>query len=252
MVPVGMSFSEELNVVQARVNRDIKLKAAKFNELVDISLDEMDRYACPSIVLAVSKACGYVGEKSLALAAIIEFIHMANEVHRLMRDHEISEHNRQFPVLVGDYLFGKFFLELCREQLLKYLAPLAQGIVQMSEGAILRWKNCSQDLKDKEIKTEEWLFILEEELGSLTGLSARLGADLAGASDSLQDKLEELGSQLGLAWAARRQNLDNSVIYGILQKAKNILRELPNSLQIQPLRELYDFVDRNVIQTVEP
>jgi len=229
-----VGFREELERVREQLCLEIKFRAAEFDQLVSLQQDELDRYACPAIVLAVSRACGYAGDRAVGLAAIMQYIYMADRVHRLMQDEGLSEAERQFPVLVGDFLYGKYFLGLCREQLLDYLAPLAQGIATMCQGAIKRWL-----LLEDEADAEDWLDVLVREQAVLTGLAARLGADLAGASLQVQERLEDLGSELGLAWAAAKQRLGYNIVGMALRQARKILGELPDDLQLRPLEELY-------------
>ena len=240
MVPLEFSFFEKLNEVQAHVRQEINFKAANFEELVQLDMDELDRTVCPAIVLATSRACGDNGQKSVALAGIIQFIFMAKQVHSLMKDdNDISEELRQFPVLVGDLLYGKFFLELCRENLLHFLDPLAQVIGTMSEGGISRWL-----AHGKKLKTDECQQIMERESALLTAIAARLSAELAGVSLPLQDKLQAFGWKLGLAWGAWKERMGNDVVQSILQQANNILNELKHGsqIQLQPLHEVYHYV----------
>ena len=111
MDPVEFSFLEKLNIVQTHLREELNFKPASFEELVQLNMDELDQTVYPAIVLAVSRACGDHKRKPEALAIIIQFLFMANQVHRLMQDNsEIAEELRQFPVLVGDLLYGKFFL----------------------------------------------------------------------------------------------------------------------------------------------
>ncbi|KLU66848.1 octaprenyl-diphosphate synthase [Desulfosporosinus acididurans] len=240
MMPLEFSFVEKLNLVQARLRQEINFKPASFEELVHLDMNELDKTVCPAIVLAVSRSCGDQGEKSDALAEIIQFIYMANQVHKLMKDDsDLAEELRQFPVLVGDLLYGEFFLHLCQEKLLQFLAPLAQVIGTMSEGGISRWLS-----RDKKLSKDEWLKIIEKECASLTASAARLSAELAAVSLPLQQQIEAFGLQLGMAWGASKQHLEEPVIQSILQKANDILTEISTGtqLQLQPLRELYNFM----------
>ncbi|MHB8125820.1 MAG: polyprenyl synthetase family protein [Desulfitobacteriaceae bacterium] len=245
MVLVKTSFQEELEEVQEQLRREITLKAAKFNELVPLVMDELDNNACPVIILAVSKACGYAGKQATTLGVIIQYIYMADKVHRLMRDTEdLTEELRQFPVLVGDFLFGKFFLGLCRDKLLNYLAPLARVIVTMSQGSISRWL-----ARDRELGIEEQLEILESGTASLTGLAARIGAELAGVSPTIQQKCETFGRLLGLAWSARNEQMEKSLVLKTLQKAALIFDEAPGSLFNEQLLELYNYIEVHLYPT---
>lgn len=240
MVPVDFSFRGKLNTVQAHLRQEINIKPARFDELVQLEMNELDHTVNPAIVLAVSGSCSENNCKSEALAGIIQFIFMANKVHGLMKDDDdLAEELRQFPVLVGDLLYGKFFLELCREKLLFFLDPLAQVMGTMSQGGISRWLS-----RNRNLNGDELLKIIELESASLTGAAARLSAELAGVSTPLQDKLESFGWEIGLAWGAWKERMESTVVQSILQRANNILEDISaeSQLELHPLREVYQYL----------
>jgi Geranylgeranyl pyrophosphate synthase len=238
MALLKLSFQEELQEVQELLVRDLGSEEARFKELVPLVKDELDDNACPGIILAVSKACGYTGKQAIILAAIVQYIYLADKVHNLIRDDEdLTDELQQFPVLVGDFLFGKFFEGLSQARLLDYLAPLAGVIVTMSKGAIYRWL-----ARDQNLEIEEQLRILENGTASLTGLAARIGAELAGVSPSLQEKCETFGRLMGLAWAARNEQLDKLVVLKILHEAYLIFDEISGNLFEKQLHEVYNYI----------
>lgn len=240
MVPVDFCFQEKLNNVQMRLLKEMNFKPASFEELVQLDINELDRTVNPAIVLAVSQVFEDQGQKSEALAEIVQYVFMANKVHNFMKDDsDILEELRQFPVLVGDLLYGRFFLELCTENLLSFLDPLAQVMGTMSEGGISRWLS-----RDEKLGLAESLKIIEMESASLTALAARLSAELSGASISLQHQIEAFGWELGLAWGAWKERLETSEVQSILQRANAILNKIASEsqLQLKPLREMYLFV----------
>ncbi len=238
MVSQVLSFDEELNEVRTYLQAEIRFKAGSFDELIHYYPDSLDKNACPAIVLAVGRACGVHGKPMIRLASIIQYIFMADQIHRLMADDlDLAEDKRQFPVLVGDFLYGKFFLGLCREHILGFLRPLAEVIATMSQGGISRWL-----AQGREIGREEWIRILEQERAALTGLAARLSAELAGAAQHIQDVAEKLGWELGLAWAACGQGLERPMVEAYLAKARHMAQEFPQLLEVSPLLELIDYM----------
>ena len=250
MVPVEFSFFEKLNAVQAHMRQEINFKPVGFEELVQLDMDELDQTVHPAIVLAVSRACGDQGPESEALASIVQFIFMANRVHKLMNDEqEIKEELRQFPVLVGDLLYGKFFLELCRVKLLQFLDPLAQVIGLKSQGGISRWL-----AREKRLGRDELLQIIELENASLTALAARLSAELAGVSIPVQRQMEAFGWEIGLAWGAWRERMEITVVQSILQRANAILQEISagSQLQLNPLVEVYQYLSNKLSTEYNP
>lgn len=238
MFPLKETFKRELEEIKTTLAEEIRFKTANFDELVDIKFDELDRNACALIVLSVNQACGELSRSAVKLATIVQYIFMADQVHRLMKDGpDLAENKRQFPVLVGDFLYGKFFLNLCKEKLYHFLAPLAQVIGIMNEGAISRWLS-----KNKKISESEWVEILEMERAILTGLAARLGANLAGGSEKIQQQCEELGWHLGLAWAASQNSMESSVVTKALGRARDTLKDWPE-LRRHHLTDLVDYME---------
>lgn len=141
---------------------------------------------------------------------------------------------------------GKFFLNLCKEKMLHFLAPLAKIIESMNQGAIIRWLS-----KDKRVSEGEYIKTIEMERASLTGLAARLGAELAGCSVKVQEQCETIGWNLGIAWAASQERIEGKVVDSALTEARTILRELPN-LKNHSLNQLIDYIESNVqVQTLE-
>lgn len=250
MVPVEFSFFEKLNAVQAHMRQEINFKPVGFEELVQLDMDELDQTVHPAIVLAVSRACGDQGPKSEALASIVQFIFMANRVHKLMNDdQDLAEELRQFPVLVGDLLYGKFFLELCRVKLLQFLDPLAKVIGLKSQGGISRWL-----AREERLGRDELLQIIEFENASLTALAARLSAELAGVSIPVQRQMEAFGLEIGLAWGAWRERMELTVVQSILQRANVILQEISagSQLQLHPLIEVYQYLSNKLSTEYNP
>ncbi len=250
MVPVEFSFRGKLNTVQAHLREEINFKPVGFEELVQMDMNELDQTLNPAIVLAVSGSCADHGQKTEALAGIIQFIFMANKVHKLMKDDDdLAEELRQFPVLVGDLLYGKFFLELCREKLLLFLDPLAQVMGTMSQGGISRWLS-----RDQKLSKNEVLKIIELESAALTGVAARLSAELAGASLPIQNKLESFGWELGLAWGAWKERLEMTVVHSILRRANDILEDISSEpqLELHPLREVYQYLAKQLSAEYNP
>lgn len=245
LFPLKESFIRELEEIKATMDREIRFKAAEFGELVELSSDDLDENACPLIVLAVNRSFGGNVRPAVALATIVQYIFMADQVHHLMDDNpDLEEDKRQFPVLVGDFLYGKFFLGLCKNKLLYLLAPLARVIAIMNEGAISRWL-CTSEKRNESKQLE----ILEMERASLTGVAARLSAELAGCSEKIQNRCEALGWELGLAWAAWRDQMERRIIQQSLSRAKEILKDLPEA-EVKPLYELYHYMERSLGEVV--
>lgn len=230
-------FKPELEAIHAQMNKEIHFKAARFDELVSLPMNNLDRNFCPALVLAVGKTVGKVDGKSRSLAAIFQYIFMADRIHRLIKDEDMPEHARQYPVLVGDFLFGQTFLKLCEEDLYPYTKYFIDLIETMNEGVLKRWR-----LKNKKISINDYRLILGKERASLTALAGRLAADLAGIEGSFLKKFEEYGYYLGMAWGFWDESLAFTLINEYLNKTKNLIMELKDFFQVEPLQVLYEYL----------
>jgi len=237
-----LSFKDELETVDRQVNKELRFKSISFKELVPLELSDLDRFGCPALVLAASKASGGIIPNSLTIAQIIQFIFLGYEIHNLITDDEdLPEQRRQFPVLVGDFLYGKFFLGLANANLLHYLEPITHVVQSMSEGMVLRWQNENSHSKH-DLKPEDWWKVFEKQRGFLTGLSAKLGADLNGASAEFQDFCERFGRLLGIAWAASTTSVGREMVEDTLNRAKELIDNQRSLYDLKPLYEVYDYI----------
>lgn len=229
------SFQTELWVVEQQMSKEICFKSTSMEDLIDLQMNKLDRQLCPSIVLALSKIAGQTEKKHLNLASIFQYIFLAHYIHKLVTDEHMTEHARQYPVLIGDFMFGQTFLKLCNKDLFPYSGEFVKIIELMNEGVILRWKS-----KNKNIALKDYRMIIYKERASLTGLAGRLGAEIAGLEKPYNRKLEEFGYSIGMAWAAWEESIYTPLVQEYLSKAKNIISELRDYLPIKPLQEVYE------------
>lgn len=235
-------FYDDIIAAELRLKKGIQFKTSKYEELIDLPMDELDRHGCPALVIASSRSFGHSDERAIVLASIVQYIFVADRVHGLVQDGQTEQ--TQYPVLVGDYLYGKFFLDLTRHHLDHMLKPLAQAIATMSEGSIARWIAAKEQ---KSLSLEQDLQIMAQERASFTQLIIWLGAELANAPTDLKGLFESFGYQLGLAWAAYTNKMKASVIGDLLKKARQALEDLENkaSANLPFLDELYHFFEKN-------
>jgi octaprenyl-diphosphate synthase len=185
-------------------------------------VDELVRYGCllggkrmrPALLLLVAKAiAGRVNEAHLTLGTVVEMIHTATLVHddvldeAAMRRHLATVNSRwdnEASVLLGDFLFSHAF----------YLASTLDSTVGCRR--IGRATNivCEGELRQKGsrgnflLPEQEYLEIIEAKTAELTAVSARLGAEFAGASESLASQMDGFGRDLGIAFQIADDLLD--------------------------------------------
>ncbi len=197
----------EIAGVWEKMSRFYKIRAGYINDFAHLE-KHAEKYICPALVLYSARICGKVTDRVISLAMVFQFIHLAAMVHCNINE---DSQNRdggpadprdgcQYPVLVGDYLYGRFFTTLCDADIIKYLGPLSEIICMINEGSIMRIRNQDGGMINPVTKRE----IIRLESGELMAGCCRLAGDAAGAGAEQQQRLynfgHAMGMALGMAW----------------------------------------------------
>lgn len=235
IVVTSCFLNSEMETVEKLMNEEISFNSTSLDNLIDLKMTDLDKYLCPAIVLAVTGLTEERYPKKTSLAAIFQYVFLAHYIHSLITDEEMPDNTRQFPILVGDFMYGKSFLKICEADLFSYSTEFVKTIETMNEGVIMRWK-----AKNNQISLQDKLSILEKERASLTALAGKLSGILAGLNMGAVHKLESLGYSLGMAWAVWDERLDTYLAEKYLIKADGIIEQLSQDFNIEPLRDLYE------------
>lgn len=220
MLPFFNSIQKDLEQLQENIDKEFKLKSGRVPELVSLDLQDLDHYIRPAVLLSVLKAYCPIDQQAVMIGTVIQFIYLATKVHEIVRDYD-QDVDYKFPVLVGDYLYGQFFLYLCKAKALKYLNPLSKIICEIHEGGILRYQ------AEKNGTDYDKLAVLEKENAGLFAVACKIGAELGGASLDEQEIFWQLGKKLGVGIAALARGMSKHVARCALQEARDILNSLP-------------------------
>ncbi len=235
MLPFFNTIMSDLQAVENIVNKQYKLKTGSITDLVPLELENIDYQLRPALMLAAARAYGCSGERIRKVAGVIQFIYLATKVHAMIGDDDPSgEGDYQFPVLVGDYLYGHFFLGLCNSHALEFLAPLSETILRIHEAGIQRKQGNT-------LSDQQMLEILEKEHALLCAVACKTGAQMAGASTKEQDLFWQFGRSLGLGIAAFSNGLGRKWVKHELENAKQALVSLP--VHVPSLGEFHSYLE---------
>lgn len=224
----------ELQQVQQLINKSFKIKAGHLSTFAHLNFEELNSVIRPALLLLCARLYGNINVQTITLAAVVQFIFMASNVHSgINEDSNDSQplpketdprDGCQFPVLVGDYLYGRFFTSLCDANIVNYLHPLSKIICKINEGGILRLKQNSKE----EITGNVLENIILNETAELFAGSCRLGGALVGAGEMQQKFLHHTGISLGMAFGLMEYNAPSEQINKYLAKAQENIQYLPN------------------------
>jgi octaprenyl-diphosphate synthase len=178
----------------------------------------------PMLTLAASRLCGYQGERHLALAAAVEFIHTATLLHddvvdaselRRGRDTANAVWGNKPAILVGDFLFSRSFELMVEDGSLRVLDILSHASAVIAEGEV------QQLITANDTTTTEaaYLQVIEAKTAALFAAAARIGAVVAERPPAEEEALERFGRNLGIAFQLIDDMLDFSALQSDLGKS---------------------------------
>jgi|SRR5580658_201951 octaprenyl-diphosphate synthase len=169
----------------------------------------------PMLTLASARLCGYQGDRHLALAAAVEFIHTATLLHDDVVDASDLRRGRATAnaiwgnkpsVLVGDFLFSRAFQLMVGDGSLEVLRILSTASAVIAEGEVL------QLITANDLSTTEaaYLEVIGAKTASLFAAAGEIGAVIADRPEAEIAALESFGRNLGMAFQLVDDMLDYS------------------------------------------
>jgi octaprenyl-diphosphate synthase len=169
----------------------------------------------PLLTLGCARLCGYRGDRHVAIAAVVEFIHTATLLHddvvdaselRRGRDTANAVWGNKPAVLVGDFLFARSFQLMVEDGSLRILDILSRAASVIAEGEVHQLMTAN----DTTTTEEAYLAVIEAKTAALFAAASRVGAVLADRPLDDELALERFGHNLGVAYQLIDDMLDFS------------------------------------------
>ena len=174
----------------------------------------------PALVLLCAKMMGYEGgDRHIALASAVEFIHTATLLHddvvdesELRRGEETANEvwGNSASVLVGDYLLSRAFQLMVSDGNLKVLKILSDASAIIAQGEVLQLTTANA----LETTVEQYLQVIRGKTATLFAAACELGAVVTDREE-WEARLRDFGMNLGIAF----QMMDDALDYSAKQEA---------------------------------
>jgi octaprenyl-diphosphate synthase len=206
---------DDMNTVDDLILKSLASDVALINQIGHYIVNSGGKRLRPMIVLLAAKALGYSGEKHIALAAIIEFIHTATLLHddvvdgselRRSRDTANAVWGNAASVLVGDFLYSRAFEMMVGVNKMRVMDILSHATNRIAEGEVLQLLNCH----DPDTDEQKYLEVILRKTATLFEAGSRLGAVVCDAPEAEERALAEYGLHLGIAFQIIDDALDYS------------------------------------------
>ena len=215
-----MSLSEirgpvaaDLRAVDALILRRLQSDVALINQIGHYIVNSGGKRLRPLGVLLSAGACGYVGDRHIDLAAVIEFIHTATLLHDDVVDGSDQRRHRNTAnavwgnaasVLVGDFLYSRSFEMMVDVGSMRVMDILSHATSRISEGEVLQLLNCN----DADTTEARYMEVIERKTATLFQAGTRIGAVLADAPSEIETAMADYGRHLGVAFQLVDDALD--------------------------------------------
>ena len=239
MEEVLLPFKTELEQVQSILSKSFRARAGNLLDLMRMDFSPVKNLTRPGLILLAANLYNTVNRQVVFLAAILQFIHTASQIHKIVIENgsrmEQTDDFRnycQLPVLIGDYLYSQVFVSLCDAGLSNYLRTFAELIGQLNEGCILKLKTDQEGLESE----DSYLTVIEKESGQVIAACCRISGELAGAPEDGLNCLENLGLNLGMALGLAEEMTGNP------EAAEVFFKDALNCLEFLPQGESRDLL----------
>jgi octaprenyl-diphosphate synthase len=226
VAPVTLAeLQEPVRSELERVQRDLRrIIEADFQLIRDVNshlLQMQGKLFRPTIMLLSDQATGSATDHAVALAAVVELIHLATLVHDDSVDHSVlrrgmptinSLFSHQISVIMGDYLYSRAVIELVRLNQFEALRVLSRVTNEMTVGE-MRQLLAHDPLSFSE---EQYDLLIRAKTASLLAGAAELGALKAPAPQ--RAAVQRFGEALGMAFQIVDDLLDYTADAAVLGK----------------------------------
>ncbi|MDW7673220.1 MAG: hypothetical protein SCK28_01665 [Bacillota bacterium] len=226
----------QLQLTKQELQHEFKLRRGTIFDYVTIEADNLLDHYVPAILVLLFNNGKIDSDKSIVqMSAVMQFIHFGTLIHNQID--ESDDDSTQFPILVGDYLYGKFFETLCKADRIKFLGPLSNVIKLIHEAEVELHL-----LNDGEKNKATLLRLYETRWGEFFGLSCLIGSQFNNESPEEQNTAYSAGRMLGVFYGAvKNDSFKLEWCEDIRLKATILTKRLNNSQAKKGLLSLIDY-----------
>jgi octaprenyl-diphosphate synthase len=212
---IGRLVGDDLKAVNDLIIQNMQSPVALIPQLAGHIVAAGGKRLRPMLTLAAARLCGYHGNRHVALASCVEFIHTATLLHDdVVDDSDLrrglatanSVWGNKASVLVGDFLFSRAFQLMVADGSLKVLEILSNASAVIAEGEVLQLVTSN----DTEASEQAYLDVIRRKTAALFAAACRIGAVVAGRPKAEEEALESYGLNLGIAFQLIDDVLDYS------------------------------------------
>jgi octaprenyl-diphosphate synthase len=207
----------DLRNVDALILKQVESHISLIPQLASYVIAAGGKRLRPAMTLLCARMCGHEGNRHVALAAAVEFIHTATLLHDDVVDESALRRGlatandvwgNKASVLVGDFLLSKAFQLMVNDGSLAVLKTLSDASAVIAQGEVLQLLSAH----DPEIPEAQYFEVISSKTATLFSAACKIGAEVADTPHYIEP-LRQFGLDLGIAF----QLVDDALDYASQQ-----------------------------------
>lgn len=204
-LPLHAVVADDFNAVNRTIVEQLNSRVPLVATISQYIIESGGKRLRPLLVLLAARSLGYDGEKHIALATLIEFMHTSTLLHDDVVDESHLRRGKQTAndswgnapsVLVGDFLYSRSFQMMVDVGSMRIMAILSAATCVIAEGEVQQLTN----IGNPDISEADYFETIQGKTAMLFEASSHSGAVLAEASPEQERALQYYGRYLGLAF----------------------------------------------------
>ncbi|MGP1953381.1 MAG: octaprenyl diphosphate synthase [Arsenophonus sp. ET-KM2-MAG3] len=205
--------AKDMEAVNKSIMNQLNSNVYLINQLCHYIISSGGKKIRPMVTILVGKALGYIGEKHINVATLIEFIHTATLLHDDVVDKSVLRRGKKTAntvfgnaasVLVGDFIYTRSFQMMTELNSMPILKLMSDATNIIAEGEILQLINCN----NPNISESTYMEIIYNKTARLFEAATHASAIVSGANETQQQALRDYGRYLGTAFQLINDLLD--------------------------------------------
>ncbi len=212
-------FGDELAQVNDVIIEMTSMRANPIPQLVEHILASGGKRLRPILTILAAKLCGYSGERHVKMAAAIELLHTATLLHDDVVDESEMRRGKATAndiwgnapsVLVGDFLLGRAFQLMSRDESPEVIRILADSSAVIAEGEVKQL----MEIGNLKISRQRYIEIISSKTAELFAAACEIGAVMGERPDTERQALRQFGLNFGIVF----QIIDDALDYSARQE----------------------------------
>ena len=206
-------IKDEMNLFESKFKDSLKSNVSLWEKIMHYIIKRKGKQMRPMFVFLSAKLFGNFNESTYRAASMIELLHTATLVH----DDVVDEANfrrgffsinalwkNKIAVLVGDFLLSRGLLLAVKHEEFALLKIMSTAVQDMSEGELLQIEKA----RKLDITEKIYFDIIRKKTATLIAACCASGANSAGQSDDIIEKMRLFGENAGIAFQIKDDLFD--------------------------------------------